>query len=227
MEKRVSTHIEGFDKLIEGGFPLHSNIMITGTPGTGKTIFSLQFLYNGIVEDNEKGIYFTFEEKKESLLSQAEQFGWDFKTLEKKNRIKIISIGTTDISKSTVEDIIEISKNFKAKRIVIDSITTLSYITPFIEGNMNKYTIKKFLYYFLGRLKEANLTALIVSQKDEKESNIISQYLCDGVLNIDYESMGGDYSRTLTIPKMRKTKNNEDLHPLEISTEKGIVIHNL
>lgn len=227
---RIKTHIKGFDELIQGGFPKNSNILITGTPGTGKTIFSLQYIYNGITEDKEKGIYFTFEEKRNSLVEQANQFGWELEKLEKANKLKIISIGTEDISKNTVNEIIEIINNTKTKRVVIDSITTLSYITPETHetGNTNEYTIKRFLYSFLSRLREIeDLTTIIISQKDEKVSNTISEYICDGVIDIEYESLGGDYSRNLTIKKMRKTKNDEDLHPLEINSKEGIIVHNL
>ena len=227
---RVKTHIDGFDELLEGGFPRGSNILVTGTPGTGKTIFSLQYLYNGATKEKEKGIYFTFEEKRESLIAQAVLFGWDLKSLEKKGRIRIISMGTDSISKNTVNEMIEIVQNVKAERIVVDSITTLSYITPETTETMGvtKYSIKKFLYSFLSRFSEIeDLTAIIISQRDEVISNMISEYICDGVLNIEYESLGGDYSRNLTIRKMRKTKNNEDLHPMEISNKKGVVIHNL
>ncbi len=228
-DTRVKTHIKGFDELILGGFPKNSNILISGSAGTGKTIFSMQYLYNGATIDNEKGIYFTFEEKKESLIEQANQFGWEIEKLEKKEKIKIISIGTDDISKNTVNDMIEIIKNTKSTRVVIDSITTLSFLTPesMQSGQINNHTIKRFLYSFLTKFKEIpNLTVLFISQKDEKVSDEIATYLCDGVINIDYESLGGDFSRQLTIKKMRKTKNNEDLHPMEISN-KGIVIHNL
>lgn len=227
---RVKTHIKGFDELVQGGFPKGSNVLITGTPGTGKTIFSLEFIYNGVTKDKEKGIYFTFEEKKEALISQAKQFGWDLEKLEKQGKLLIISIGTDDISKDTALDIIEIIKNTKAKRIVIDSITTLSYLTPQASESMeaNRYSIKKFLYSFLTKFSAIeDITTLIISQKDEKTSNSISEYISDGVVSIEYESLGGDYSRSLTLKKMRKTKNDEELHPLEINPKEGIIIHNL
>jgi KaiC/GvpD/RAD55 family RecA-like ATPase len=231
MEKdKVKTYIEGFDELLNGGFPKGSNILISGTPGTGKTIFSMQYLYNGVVKDNEKGIYFTFEEKREALISQAKQFGWDIEKLEKEGKIKIIPIGTEDISKNTTDEIIEIIQNTKSKRIVIDSISTLAYLSPDSSENIsaNEYSTKKFLYSFLTKFSQLNdITTLIISQKDDKVSNSVSEYICDGVLSIEYESLGGDFSRSMTITKMRKTKNSEDLHPLEIRDKKGIVVHKL
>lgn len=228
---RIKTHIKGFDSLIEGGFPVGSRVLISGTAGTGKTIFSLQYLYNGAIHDNEMGVYFTFEEKKEALYEQAKQFGWDFKKLESKGLIKIISIGTEDITKTTMRDIVDIVKNTKAKRVVIDSLTTLVYLcSSFNSGQTQvneQHNIKKFLYSFLAYFNEfKNLTCIFISQKDEKLSNIVAQYMCDGVVKIDYESIGGDFSRNITIRKMRKTKNSDNLYPLEISND-GITIHEI
>ena len=228
VEDRIKTGIKGFDNLIEGGFPKGSNILLSGGPGTGKTIFSIQYLYNGIINDKEIGIYFSFEEKRNSIITQAKQFGLDLEKLEKQGKLKIIDLGTDEISKTTIGDILEIIKNFKAKRVVIDSITTISYLSPENEfHNVSEYAVKKFIYSFITRFKEIeDLTTIFISQRDEVLSNRISEYICDGIIKVEYESLGGDYSRNLTISKMRKTKNNEDLHPLQIC-DKGIVIHNL
>jgi archaellum biogenesis ATPase FlaH len=49
---RVATKIKGFDQLVEGGFPKGSSIMVRGSTGTGKTIFCLQYLYQGAVESD-------------------------------------------------------------------------------------------------------------------------------------------------------------------------------
>ncbi len=226
--KRIKTYIKGFDNLIQGGFPRNSNILISGKPGTGKTIFSIQYLINGVRENNEIGIYFSFEEKKEDIIEQAEQFDFNLKNLELKGKIKVISLGIDDINKGIINDILEIIKNTNTKRVVIDSITTLAYLNPKEDqNNIDNLSIKKFLYTFISKLKEnSNFTTLIISQKDEEVADSISRYICDGVIDIEYESMGGDFSRNLIINKMRKTKNDEDIHPLEIS-EKGIIIHNL
>lgn len=126
--KRSKSYIFGFDELVEGGFPGGSSILVNGSPGAGKTIFSLQYLVNGAINDNEKGIYFTFEEKKEALFLQAKQFGWDLEDLEKKGKLKIISIGINLVDKYSVSDMAEIIHDFDAKRVVVDSITTLSFL---------------------------------------------------------------------------------------------------
>jgi len=226
---RIKTNIEGFDKLIEGGFVKGSSNLILGDYGTGKTIFSMQYLYNGAKSLKEIGIYFTFEEKKESLIEQAIQFGWDLEKLEKKGKLKIISLGFDDINTGTVDDMINVIKDLDANRVVIDSISTLSFLIPKnTQTCLGETGAKRFIYEFMTKFKELKgITALFISQESDDSVNEVAKYAADSVIKIDYETLGGDFSRNLTIRKMRKTKNDEDLHPLEISGEKGIIIHDL
>ncbi len=227
--KRTKSHIKGFDELLGGGIPESSTVLLFGEAGVGKTIFSLEFLYNGVKYKNETGIYFTFEEKRESLINQTKQLGWDFEKYEKENKIKIISINEETITKHSIEDMIEIIKKTKVKRCIIDSITTLSYLSPKnSNGNITEYQIKKFIYSFISKFNQIKgLTTIFISQKDEHITNSVVKYLSDGIIEMEYESLSGEYSRTIRIKKMRKVKNNEDLHPFEIQNKKGIVIHNL
>ena len=230
----TQTGIKGFDKLIGGGFPSGSVILLSGTPATGKTIFALNYLVNGAEQFNENGLYVTFEEKAESLKAQAIQFGWDLKKMEEEKKLKIIQIHASEITKNVVNEIIEIAKERNVKRLVIDSLSTLSINIPTTYSNvneMNEYTIKRFIYAFVDELKNhlKNVTALMVSQT-VKDSDLsrdnISEFICDGIIHIAFESMGGEFSRSLVVRKMRQRKNDDDIHPMEIS-EKGIVVHSL
>lgn len=223
--KRVKTYIEGFDELIEGGFVENSSNLIYAKAGCGKTIFSLEYLVNGAMKDNEVGVYFSFEEKKESLINQAKQFGWDLVKLEKAKKLRIVSLGLDDISSRTVEDLIEIITDLKAKRVVVDSLPTLAYLLVNAETNTD-LQIRKFILQFIAELSQINTTCLLIGQEDDNLTTTISKYSCDGVIHLEFESLGGDYSRTLTIPKMRKTKNNEDVHSVEINNS-GVIVHSL
>jgi len=221
---RTKTNIKGFDELVEGGLMRGSSILISGTPGSGKTIFSLQYIVEGALKDDEFGVYFTFEERRKSLVTQAAQFGWDLDDLEKQKKLKIISIGTDDIDKNTVSEVIDIIKSLKAKRVVVDSITTLSYLLDNYSHSREFYLVK-FLHSFVTSFRDLkNTTSLFVSQKDSQSSTIAS-YICDGIISFESENLGGFYSRNLFIKKMRSTKNDDDLHPFEITEGKGIIVH--
>ncbi len=228
---RVRTGIKGFDKLIEGGFPRGKIVLLSGTPGTSKTIFALQFLYNGATMFNEKGFYLSFEERAQSLKNQALQFGWDFQKLEKENKVKIINMPAKSIKDTTASEIINMARDSKINRLVIDSLSALSINAPTTYSNVTDLTeisIRKFIYAFVNDLRnfENSVTSLLVSQTTEGRlsSDGVSEFICDGIVHLGYESLGGKYSRTITVRKMRETKNTEDIHAVEISP-KGLVVH--
>ena len=52
--ERVSSGIEGLDPLIGGGFIKGRSYLISGEPGTGKTLFSLQYILNGIKKGEKR-----------------------------------------------------------------------------------------------------------------------------------------------------------------------------
>lgn len=246
---RCKTGIKGFDELVEGGFVEGSSILLEGSPGTGKSIFAMQFLYNGAVLYKEKGLYVSFEQRAEELKRQAKQFGWDFDELESKGMAKIISIPVKDITEKTIIDIIEMCNKEKIRRLVIDSLSTLAvnapiyvtrpdlsikdvvsnnvFLSPPIVGDL---IVRRFLYNFIDYLKDLKKTTKILIAEAPENSpgieNSLAEFLCDGLIRLNFESMGGEYSRSMIIRKFRETKNDEDLHPVEIS-KKGIVVHSL
>jgi KaiC/GvpD/RAD55 family RecA-like ATPase len=85
---RISTGIPGLDDLIQGGVPKGSTILISGGPGTGKTILCLNYVYQGAL-NGEPGIYITLEEGAENISWNMESFGWDIGSLQEKGLINI------------------------------------------------------------------------------------------------------------------------------------------
>lgn len=74
---RVSTGIKGLDELLHGGLPRGSITLVSGTPGTGKTILCFQFINAGITA-GEKCLFLTSDDRITNLLNQAREFGFNF-----------------------------------------------------------------------------------------------------------------------------------------------------
>ncbi|MBU4246360.1 MAG: AAA family ATPase, partial [Nanoarchaeota archaeon] len=89
MFEKIVTGISGLDVLLEGGIPKNHTILLAGTSGSGKSIFSMQFLLAG-AQKGEPGLYITFEEDEASVLKVFGEFSWDLKKFLKNDLIRII-----------------------------------------------------------------------------------------------------------------------------------------
>ncbi len=234
--KRVPTGIEGLDKLIEGGFPENSISLICGTPGTGKSILSLQFLYNGAVKFNEKGVYISIEEKADALKLQAVRFGWDFDKLEKEGMVKFIKVPIDIANYDIIKTIKQEAETIGAKRVVIDAISILAINYPiykvpiktgYSQSEMAKSPyvnfseqMRQFVYLFIDRIRGINSTFLItgdsVGHSGFLTRDTVSEFISDSVIELKMITMGKTVNRTLEIKKMRVTSIQPGLNTMNI-----------
>ena len=156
---RVKTGIPGFDELIQGGIPKGFNVLLVGQPGTGKTIFGMQYLVNGATA-GENGLYVSLDSPNERVREQARQFGWDIDGLEKEGKITLLKV-PLDKPKINLFDILEEEvKETKAVRLVFDSLadfaisidqfaTPLAYtgLTPIFDEEQQKAMLDKEYRY--------------------------------------------------------------------------------
>ncbi|MEB3756472.1 MAG: KaiC domain-containing protein, partial [Desulfurococcales archaeon] len=154
--KRVSTGIPSLDRLIAGGIPEGFMVAAVGEPGTGKTIFSIHFANQG-VHDEGKVIYVTTEESRESIIRQAEMFGFDFHTAIKEGKMVIIDAlmkGAEDpwslqdlTIEALIDKIIEAKKylGYGHARLVIDSMSAFWLDKPAMARKYS-YQVKRTLY---------------------------------------------------------------------------------
>jgi len=231
--ERISTGVEGLDSIIQGGLPSNSITLISGPPGSGKSIFCFQFLYNGI-NNGEKCLFLTLDKKSEGLISQAKQLGYDFHPAIENNQIRFIYL---NISKKFVyEKMTNEILSGEYNRIVLDSITPLSEmpisIRPSEEQkidtsmiNFDDYpedvplpTRRLHLRFILSSLESTNATSVITSEIPVGSSLLsrdgISEFLADGVLTLSYDNTMD--RRKLSVVKMRNTKHSLKPHDIKI-----------
>ena len=164
--RRLSTGIPEVDKLIAGGIPDGFLVAITGEPGTGKTVFCMHFIAQGLREC-DKCVYVTTEESRESILRQAEQFNLGFREGLEAGKLIIIdaltgaedrwSLKSLDVE-ALVDKVIEAKKELGRGRgrLVIDSMSAFWLDKPAMA--------RKYSYFVKKVLARWGFTTLAVSQ---------------------------------------------------------------
>jgi len=218
---RIKTGIDGLDSIIEGGFEKGSTVMVNGTPGSGKTIFGLQYLYYGAKELKEPGIFISFEETREEILRNCSAFGWNIEELEEQKLFKILEYKPHQVNKLMQEGggiIKDTIKDLKAKRIAIDSIT--AYAILFKE----EYEQRETLMDFFEMIKRWGLTSVVISESNDDNYGQNLGFLTDAIIAIRYDKTkeGRIRERTLEVLKMRDTNHSNKIYNIEFDKSIGI-----
>ena len=235
---RTRTGIPGLDKLLAGGLPKARTVLLSGGPGTGKTILSSQFLVNGVLDYEENGIYVSLDENKHHVYEEMLDFGWDLAALENEKKlvfleaspirylpaeIKVgkITVGRKEFSMATLVDLIRTSvREIGAKRVVVDPITTLVFQ---YEGQLAQ---RNALVELMEALAETSATCLLVTElrRSGFERNVdYEEYLAHGVILLQQLQVGKSLLRVIQIEKMRKTPVDNQPRPYRI-TDTGIEV---
>jgi len=219
MIERVTSGIPGLDKLMSGGFVKNSINLISGATGTCKTIFGLQYIWQGL-QKGESGVYISLEQEPEDIFADVEYFGWDFKKYIKNKKCSIEYLPTWDLSELPLT-VIDRINDIKADRFVLD---TLSLVCSELEPNRMRSEISEFL----NKLKHSGVTSLLITEIPEGSKALstfgIEEFLVDSIIVLNYlEFVAGGSPRSLIIRKMRRTKHGSDIYPLNI-TNKGLAL---
>jgi len=210
VEPRISTGVEGLDRVLGGGFPKGSLIVITGNPGTGKTVFSARFLYRGVVDYGENGVYVSFAENRGSFYEKMKPFGFDFERLEKEGRFRYL--GMLAVRESAVSSILKIIleeiNKIKAKRLVIDSFSAIA------QAFERPHDARILIHTVLDRIvQKAGCTTLMVIDIPfgEKRTGLgIEEFIADGFIHLRAGRLEERLFRDMSIRKMRGTAVKED-----------------
>jgi circadian clock protein KaiC len=224
VEDRAATGVEGFDRLIEGGFPRGDLVLLAGHPGSGKTMFSSQFLYTGATKYGESGIYASFAENREAFLRNMRRANMDFESLEQKDLFRFIDFVTVkeqaiDAALATIMAEID---SLKARRLVIDSFSAMA------QAFSEKIDARIVLHTVLGRMTRlSRVTTLLIAEKplgSEALGGGMEEFVSDAVLVLTQSLERGYLRRYFDIVKMRGTGASRARLTYDI-TEHGIVVH--
>jgi circadian clock protein KaiC len=217
--ERTPTEITGLDELIEGGIPKGNLVVLTGDPGSGKTIFCLQYLFHGAMKHNETGVFISLEEKPEELIETAAIFGWDLEPLVRKGKVIIQTVELYDFDKlrDSIEDLV--TKN-KASRLVIDpGVIFHLYFERELDARKRILSLGKML-------KKLDVTTVITNESSTGQHEGLyglEEYVADGVILLYHTRVENRFVRSIGILKMRDTRISDKLRPVRI-TPQGVEV---
>jgi len=218
---KAASYISGLDEILYGGLPEGRTTLLEGSPGTGKSIVGLEFLYRGALA-GEAGIFITFEERADSVRRNAGTLGWDLENLEKADKLAIIearmdpeTVVSGDFDLKALLAIIEgQSKAIGAKRIVFDALDVLMRLFD----NSNRE--RSELYYLNEWLLDHKMTA-ILTVKASGGNTVFDRYeflefMADCVIRLIQRPGEWVATRELQVIKYRGSDFGRNAYPFVI-----------
>ncbi|MBR9678889.1 MAG: ATPase [Nanoarchaeota archaeon] len=224
LSRRIKSGIPGLDELMGGGFLPHSVVLVTGKTGSSKTIVSAQFLYKGIIDHGENGVYITTEQRADDIADDMlTSFGWDFHKLMDEKKLSIIEIDPGNVRqlpylvKQKIEEI-------NAKRVVIDSTSMFSlFFDDVFETRRKLFSVYKIL-------KDMDIVTLFTAEILEESKGLsrfgVIEFMVDGIISLQFIGIAAKFKRALMVRKMRRTDHSNKIYPFEI-TNKGIIVRKI
>jgi circadian clock protein KaiC len=193
----VSTGLKEMDSMLGKGFPGKTVILLSGGPGTGKTLFSLNFLLEG-ARKKERCCYVSLSETSEELVRACkgiESLSDVEKYLGKTLAIEHISLGEN----ITLKKFIEIISNYpKLDRLVIDNVNKLLIFAE----SPKSYRLN--LSELVRHLRGMGCTLLVCETgDDDMDSGNSEAFECDGVVQLSFLDLEEKPMRTLMVHKLR------------------------
>ena len=224
---KVATGIAGFDEITGGGLPQGRPTLVCGGPGCGKTLFALQFLVHAAAR-GESGVFVTFEETEEDILTNAASLGYDVEGLIARKRLALeyIRVERSEIEETGEYDLeglfIRLDhalRTVRARRIVLDTIESL------FAGLGNAGVLRAELRRLFGWLKERGITAVITGEQGAGTltRHGLEEYVSDCVIFLDHRVTDQISTRRLRIVKYRGSSHGTNEYPFLID-RRGLAV---
>lgn len=212
--ERVSSGIPRLDSMLRGGYHRGSNVLISGSPGTAKSMLSGLFVA-AACKRGERTLYVSFDEGAAQIVRNLRSVGVQLAPFQKSGLLGMYSTRTRG---PNIEDqFSNLRAQVRAHRprcLVIDPLSALA-------TKMAHLASADAAQQFLDFLKVEGITVVNTSLMDgistnEETATGIST-IADTWIHLSYVVQDGERNRALTIVKSRGTGHSNQVRELTLS----------
>ena len=220
-QERVNVGIIGLDDMLGGGLLRKSICAIIGTYGTGKTTFSLEFVWDGL-KKGEHVIYISLEEREDRIIEYMKMKGWDITQYLNKT-LYVIKLDPTDFELANnriKKELPKLISDKNASRVVIDPI---SLFEDLFQTDAER---RREMFHLIEDLRNKSCTVMMTSETDKENAfssrHALIEYLADTVILLRYirPSDLTDVHLALEVVKMRMSSHSREIKPYDIYQDK-------
>jgi circadian clock protein KaiC len=230
--RKLPTGIVSFDVIAKGGLPEKRTTLLSGTAGSGKTVFAIQFLAAGIRDADEHGVFVTFEESATDIRTNMRSFGWDLEAWERDGKFAFVD-ASPDPHVETVESggfdlgallarVEHAVRRVGATRVSVDSLGAV--FSQFSDQSV----VRRELFRIASALKAMGVTALLTAERTDDYGPVarfgVEEFIADNVMVLRNVLEDEDRRRTIEILKFRGTDHQKGEFPFPIVPDGGLIV---
>ena len=229
--ERLPAGIPGLDEITGGGLPRTRLSLVTGTAGSGKTVFAVQFLADG-VRRGEAGVFVTLEERPTALRRNFRSFGWDVEAWERDGLWAFV-----DVSPRPEEDPVTVGEfdlaalvvrvrhavaQVGASRVAIDATGAL------VDHFDDVRAARRALLQIGAELEELGVTSVMTAERGEDYGSVsrhgFEEFVADNVLILRNTLEVEKRRRTIEVLKLRGGSHRKGEHLFTLVPDDGMVV---
>ncbi|MEO6928934.1 MAG: ATPase domain-containing protein, partial [Casimicrobiaceae bacterium] len=219
-QAKTPTGILGFDAITAGGLPCGRTTLLGGGAGSGKTVFALQFVINGVRNWDEPGIFVAFEETADRINANSQSFGWTLDDRQAKNLFFLDAQPSPELIQSGAFDLGGLLAILQARisamgarRIVLDALdVALASLPDPLAKRLEVYRLHEWL--------AANGLTAVITTKAGNDDAFSSgqpfgfmQFMVDCSVILSHRVTLGVSQRNLRVQKYRGSAFDENESP--------------
>jgi circadian clock protein KaiC len=221
VDERGTSGDEGLDLILGGGLPMNGINLITGLPGSGKTMLCQQFMFAGATEERPAIYFSTVSEPFEKILRYAQTLSF-FDPTAIGRSVFYEDLGRTVAGEGGLSAVTErIAAMIKERRpgmIAIDSFKALAAFADDVRG------FRRFLHDLAALLTAFPATCFWIGEYSEDEARTAPEFaVADGIISLATEHVSERTLRLIQVGKLRGSDFRSGRHTYRLSTD-GITV---
>ena len=219
--ERVSTGIARLDEMLNGGIYRGTNVLITGSAGTGKSTLSSLFL-EAACRRGERALFVSFDENARDIVRDLASVSVDLAPHLKSGLLRMEAIRTE--SAGSEDHLIRIKHLIREHEPVCVALDPFSALVKVGGEQAARNAAERLIYHCRNERITAYFTSLLEGKDAAMETTPLHvSTLADTWMQISYSLCGGERNRALTIIKSRGSKHSNQVREL-IFSDSGITL---
>ncbi|RKY05555.1 hypothetical protein DRP77_00655 [Candidatus Poribacteria bacterium] len=220
MLERIPSRVPNLDKILGGGIPRNSIIMISGAPGTGKTVLASQIAFPHAPPQEKALIITTASEPLQKTIRFIQQFSF-FDVYKVGTSVIYEDIGPILLERGIedgIDRILELVDRYDPSLLVIDTFKALSDLATSAD------TLRRNVYRLAGHLSAVDCTTLLIGEYQYKDMFRLPEFvIADGIIELINKPIGLRSYRSIRVLKLRGSDYISGEHALRITSD-GLIV---